>query len=98
MERRNEPRLKIKQPVTLTVLGGAASYEIRASVADMSGSGLHLRAQNPVPCGTVVKLESQNALMFGEICRCDAEDGAYSIGIQLSTTESHAERQPANQR
>ncbi len=83
MERRNEPRLKVSQAVTLTVLNALPSYALRATVQDVSGSGVQLRASNPIPCGTPVEIESQNSLLRGEVCRCDPEDGGYRVGIQL---------------
>ena len=88
MDRRSEPRLKTWQPVTLTVLGAGGGYRIEACVQDMSGSGLQVRAPSPVPRGTPVKIDSRNALMLGEVCRCEPEDDAYRVGIHLSQTTS----------
>jgi len=86
VERRKELRLKARQPVTLTVLGAQASYLIEGCVLDMSGSGLQLRVPMPVACGTPVKIDGKNTLMLGEVCRCEPEEGAYTVGVQLSQT------------
>jgi PilZ domain len=88
VERRKESRLKAKQPVTLMVLGAKGSHLIEACVLDMSGSGLQLRVPAPVPCGTAVKIDGKSTLMLGEVCRCEPEEGAYTVGVQLSHTLS----------
>jgi len=43
VERRKEPRLKIKQEVTITVLGQVGASTMQASVLDISGNGMRLR-------------------------------------------------------
>jgi hypothetical protein len=88
VERRKEPRLKARQPVTLTVLGVLGSHLIEACVLDMSGSGLQLRVPAPVACGTAVKIDARHTLMLGEVCRCEPAEGAYTVGVQLSHTLS----------
>jgi hypothetical protein len=57
-------------------------------VLNISGSGLQLRTASPVPCGSAVRIDGVNTLMLGEICRCQPEDGAYVVSIQLSETIS----------
>ena len=88
MERRREPRLKNTQPVTLTTLGAAPGHPIEACVLEMSGSGLRLRTPVPVPCGAQVKIDGPNALLLGEVCRCEPGRGAYILGVHLSHTLS----------
>lgn len=70
------------------VLGAKGNHLIEACVLDMSGGGLKLRAPAPVPCGTLVKIDGGNTLMLGEVCRCEPEEGAYTVGVQLSHTFS----------
>lgn len=70
------------------VLGAKGNHLIEACVLDMSGSGLKLRVPAPVPCGTPVKIDGKNTLMLGEVCRCEPEEGAYTVGVQLSQTLS----------
>ena len=57
-------------------------------VVDMSDGGLRVRASAPVPCGTPVKIDGNHTLMLGEVCRCVPEEGAYTVGIQLTCTLS----------
>ena len=88
MERRKEPRIKlnIRQPVILAVLSAAGSHVIEAYLLEISGSGLQLRVPKRIPCGAPVKIDWNNTLMLGEICRCEPEAGAYTVGVQLSQT------------
>jgi hypothetical protein len=79
VERRIEPRLKVNQPVVITEMGWMPMPSVPARVLDLSGSGLQLRSPNPVPCGSPVKVASQNAAMLGEVCRCESDGDGYII-------------------
>jgi hypothetical protein len=83
MERRKHPRLHATQPVTLLVLG-TREVIIEACVLDVSTSEVQVRSPTRLTCATHVKIENNDAVMLGTVCRCEAHDGAYRIGIQLS--------------
>ena len=86
-ERRKEPRLKTNQPVTLTLLGepmGPRPQVCEGCVLDVSGIGLRIRTPGPLPCGAPVRVDAKEMLMLGEVCRCEPEGGAYTVGIELS--------------
>jgi len=70
------------------VLGAKRNHLIEACVLDISGGGLKLRVPAPVPCGTPVKIDGKHTLMLGKVCRCEPEEGAYTVGVQLSHTLS----------
>jgi len=57
-----------------------------ASVRDISGSGMRLRTSLPVPCGTPIEIEAQETLALGSVCRCEPDNGSYTIGVQISDT------------
>jgi PilZ domain-containing protein len=57
-----------------------------ASVGDISGSGMRLRTSLPVPCGTSIEIETQEMLALGSVCRCEPDNGSYTIGVQISET------------
>jgi hypothetical protein len=82
VERRRETRLKVRQPVTLTVLGDRGKIT-EACVLDVSSGGVQLRAPAPVPCGAPIKIDGDNTSMLGEVCRCVPAEGAYNVGVQL---------------
>ena len=70
------------------MLGAKGGRLIEACVLDMSDSGLKLRVPMLVPCGTPIKIEGGDTLMLGQVCRCEPEEGAYTVGVQLSETLS----------
>jgi hypothetical protein len=82
MERRKEPRLKIKHDVTITVLGQMMA-PMHASVLDISGNGMRLRVPAMIPCGTGIKIDSKNALVLAEVIRCVREAHSYSVAVTL---------------
>jgi hypothetical protein len=83
VERRKHPGLFITQSVTLLVLGTLGAV-IEACVLDLSTSEVQVRSPTRLTCATHVKIEGDDAVMLGTVCRCEAHDGAYRIGIQLS--------------
>ena len=86
MEQRREHRFEPNQAVTLKVLGMRPGPVMPASVRDISGSGMRLRTSLPVPCGTPIEIEAQETLTLGSVCRCEPDDGSYTIGVQISET------------
>lgn len=81
---RRESRLAANTPVLLTVLKILGEPALSCNVIDMSGSGLRITAAQPIPCGAEVRVEGQGMVLFGEVCRCDEQDGSYSIGLMIS--------------
>jgi hypothetical protein len=56
------------------------------SVVDMAGSGLRLWLPKPLPCGSSVKVESQQAVIVGEVARCEENGDGYNVGLTLLHT------------
>ena len=83
-ESRRESRLAANTPVTLTLLAVLGEPVFSGHVIDMSGSGLRVSLPLPIPCGAQVRVEGQEMLIFGEVCRCDEQDGSYSVGLMVS--------------
>jgi PilZ domain-containing protein len=83
VERRKEPRLKIKQDVTITVLGRIVAPTMQASVLDISGSGMRLRVPAKIACGAGIKIDSKNALVLAEVRRCVREGHSYLVAVTL---------------
>jgi PilZ domain-containing protein len=86
VEQRREHRFEPNQSVTLKVLGIRPGPIMSASVRDISGSGMRLRTSLPVPCGTPIEIEAQETLILGSVCRCEPDNGSYTIGVQISET------------
>jgi len=83
-EQRREHRFRPNQTVTLKVLGMRPGPVMPASVRDISGSGMRLRTPLPVPCGTSIEIETQEMLAVGSVCRCEPDEGSYTLGVQIS--------------
>jgi hypothetical protein len=81
---RRESRLEANTPVTVKVLKILGEPAVPCNVIDMSGSGLRVTSPNPIPCGAEVKVESNEAAIYAEVCRCEEQDGTYSIGLIIS--------------
>jgi hypothetical protein len=45
---------------------------------------VQVRSPTPLACDTQVKIDGKDATMLGTVCRCEAQEGAYRIGIQFS--------------
>ena len=84
MERRKEHRLSVTEQITLMVLDAPGSHPIEGCVLDVSRSGLQVRLPNPLPCDTVIKIDAGDEQILGRVCYCQADGGAYRVGIQLT--------------
>jgi len=80
MERRQEPRFRVAQPMHVTVLD-PSHQEIPASIVDISAGGLSLRLSKPIRAGTLVKVETSEILLLGEICHCAADEDGFRVGF-----------------
>ena len=69
--------------MTLLVLG-TRRVLIEACLLDISSSGMHVRSPTQLACDTQVKIQREDVQMLGTVCRCDAQEGGYTIGIQIS--------------
>ena len=85
-ERRREHRFKPNRDAMLKASGFRPGPTMRASVLDMSGSGMRLRTPMPVACGTPVEIHTNQALTRGAVCRCEPDKVSYTLGVQLSNT------------
>lgn len=82
VERRREPRIQASQPAQLTVLG-EQERTWPATVVDLSGRGLRVRADSTVAVGAAVKVEINDALLLGDVCYSIPESGGYLIGVEV---------------
>jgi hypothetical protein len=57
---------------------------MEAYLLDISGNGLKLRLPEPIPHGVPVQIDGNNALLLGEVSRCEPEAGAFIVGVRLS--------------
>ncbi len=80
-ERRSEPRIKTNHTVLFRT---PDTLPVEACLLDISTKGARLRASEPVPVGIMIRVDSQEMLLFGTVTRCTPNRGAYDVGIALS--------------
>jgi len=95
VEQRRECRFKPHQIATVRVSALRPGPILQASVLDMSGSGLRLRIDLPVPCGAQIDIEWDHLLAHGKVCRCEPEQGSYELGVQIAMIEALTGTHPA---
>lgn len=81
-ERRGEPRQIADIPVLVTVLG-IEEQPIRGRIVDISGRGVLVEMISPVACGLPVRVEGEDSLMLGEVCRCEAQGKRFRVALQV---------------
>lgn len=81
LERRSEPRIKTNHTVLFRT---PDTLPVEACLLDISTKGARLRASEPVPVGSLIRVDSQEMLLFGTVTRCAPNRGAYDVGISLS--------------
>src|SRR5438128_11525169 len=88
MEQRREPRFQPNknQDVTVQTVGLRAGPAIQASIIDVSRTGMRLRSNSPINCGTLIQITLSDTVAFGSVSRCSPEKGAYVLGIEISKT------------
>ncbi len=84
VERRNEPRIRINQEVTVTVLGCPDSLPFQAVAVEMSGRGMRLVSPRPVPYQAAITVETGDLLLLGEVIRVEGEEIVLKLEHSLS--------------
>jgi hypothetical protein len=82
MNQRREVRIQVNQSVTITIFG-EPDIVISARVRNISGKGIGLELQNPVPPGAVLKVELPDALLLGEVIYCRKDEASHYAGVEL---------------
>jgi hypothetical protein len=88
VEQRRQSRFKPHQIAMVRVSALRPGPILQASVLDMSGSGLRLRIDLPVPCGAQIEIEWDHLLAHGKVCRCEADERSYELGVQIAEIEA----------
>jgi hypothetical protein len=84
VEQRRESRLEPNQIATVKILGLTPGPVLKASVLDISGSGMRIRSKFPIPCGALIEIEANQTVSRGTVCRCDEQGLSYEVGIEVS--------------
>ena len=89
MERRKEQRLRINRSAAVTVLGSTngdamANPPMEGQILEISGTGLRVRVHSAIPYDAPIRVDANDVMMLGEVTRCEPDDDAFIVGIQLS--------------
>ena len=73
-------------PVTLTMLGAAASSPIRCRVIEMNGGTVTDEYAVPaeIALGTTVRIEGDDTLLLGEICGLQTLENAWIVVVRVA--------------
>jgi hypothetical protein len=82
MNQRREPRFAVDQLIYVTLLREPES-RLPATVKNSSGRGMGLAMATPVPIGTAVKIECDDAILLGEALYCRDDGGTFFVGVEL---------------
>jgi hypothetical protein len=82
VERRREFRVPTNIPVGVSTLT-PTHLSLEGVIANMSGRGLQLWTNVPLATGRLVRLETNQFLLLGEVCYCEKQGERWRIGIQL---------------
>ncbi len=81
MDGRRESRLEPDELVRLTLIEILGEPSIYGLVSDISDTGLSVTMEMPVACGVRVRIQGDEALVMGEIWRCEPLEDGYVISI-----------------
>jgi hypothetical protein len=82
-ERRSELRLKADAPARVEILGEHRGLAGEGRILDISGRGILVRVPFPIACGSTVRIESEDTLLLGEVCRAEANGSEWRIAVRV---------------
>ena len=82
MDRRRESRFSTSQPAKVTVLGEWPE-SLEGSVTNLSGRGLRLRLQRPLPLNAAVRVDMNGSVLLGEVCYNAPDESGCAVGLML---------------
>ncbi len=90
MDRRSESRFQTDEPVQVTVLGQTQPV-VAGRLANLSGKGMRLLLESPVPVGAPIRVDMDGTMLLGEVCYCYPEGAKWAIGLQLEHALTHSD-------
>jgi hypothetical protein len=85
--KRSELRVPLRnQPALVSALEVSRDQQWKAQATDISRSGLGLLVDHALTVGTLVKVDLQFGIVFGEVLYCKPGlDGSYRAGLHMET-------------
>lgn len=82
MEKRRESRYAAQGPVRITLLRDPPQ-QLAGRLSNLSGGGLRLLTEQPLPEGAPVQIEFDELTLLGEVCYCRPAGPSYAAGVKL---------------
>lgn len=82
MERRREPRIACYQRAALTLLSGERRT-ILCHVIDLSGQGMRIVLDEPLPVNMPISIEIGDWMALGDVRYSRPEYSHYAVGLEL---------------
>jgi len=82
MNLRTENRIPVHRPVKLTVLGDKPQ-EYEALLSNLSGRGLRVIVDAPVPVDSAVRVDLEDSIILGEVCYCEPFGDQWALGLEM---------------
>jgi hypothetical protein len=57
--------------------------EVQGNIVNFSGRGMQVVLPDAVPVSSVIQVELDGTLYFGDVCYCYEDKGRYRVGLQL---------------
>jgi len=82
MERRGNTRIAAAQVIPVQVIGlGDLELVTSARIVNVSPNGLRMTTSEAIRVGSFLRLEFDDATIFGEVRYCERERHAYGVGV-----------------
>lgn len=85
LDRRTGDRCSVNEKVVATIL--VPGFSTHASIVNLSGGGLGLLSDQPLPVGSLIRIEGHDRLLSAEVVHCGPhKDGTarYAAGLQIA--------------
>jgi hypothetical protein len=82
---RSDPRFRIDEPGSLTVLGDEGTCSSKCRLTDLSQSGLGLKTSADIKIGSMVCVQTASMLAVGEVRhRLRNGEGTFHVGVEVT--------------
>src|SRR5579859_1450698 len=81
-DQRQDQRHHLSRFAVVSVLG-TASQVLQAELRNVSKSGTQLQTAQPLPTGSLLRIEYENNLLLGEVIYCQQQQTGWLVGIRI---------------
>jgi hypothetical protein len=83
MEKRDEVRTALNEPVIVTEVDPPGQPPTGGVLKNISGSGMQVRLPHGIARRSMVKIETKDMLMLGEVVRCEPDGDGFKVALAL---------------